>query len=101
MTFPTLILLEVQNKLTRIAPLKRNANTGCLVGPSLKTLRNVADIVGRSAPPVTEVVGIDVSGVVLPQGRIDGALGHRVAPVSKVALVVINATTNHVVDLLL
>lgn len=66
-----------------------------LVDPALKTLSNVADIVGGSSPAVTEIVGVDAARVVLAKCRVDGLRAPLVAPVLEIFLVVLSASDDH------
>lgn len=74
---------------------------GNLVSPAAKALDDVAHVrVGGSAT-VTKIVGVDVSGVVLPKSGVDGFGLVCVAPVAHVALEVLHAPHDHASNLLL
>lgn len=64
---------------------------------ALHSLSNVADVVRVGVVrSIAQVRGVDATGVVFAQRRVDGALGPLVTPVKEVLLVVFGSAVNHV-----
>jgi hypothetical protein len=70
-----------------------------LVGVSLKTVGNVADIAVGGTLAVAQVVVVDRTGVVQARGLVDAGRGPLVADLLEVRLVVLGAGLDHGADL--